>query len=94
MVNAAAGLTRMAWIRYTVAMIVGCLAWAAIYATVGIAAWEGSLALAARSRWALAATLALVAGVLIAAIVIRHRRAGRAVGNTVSPAATSSPASQ
>ena len=40
-VNAAAGLIRMPWIRYTVAMLIGCIAWAAIYATVGIAAVEG-----------------------------------------------------
>ena len=40
-VNAAAGLIRMPWVRYTIAMLIGCVAWAAIYATVGIAAVEG-----------------------------------------------------
>ncbi len=39
-VNAAAGLIRMPWIRYTIAMLIGCVAWALIYATVGIAAVE------------------------------------------------------
>ena len=47
-VNAAAGLIRMPWIRYTVAMLIGCVAWAAIYATVGIAAVEAAMALAAQ----------------------------------------------
>ena len=61
-VNAAAGLIRMPWLRYTVAMLIGCAAWAAIYATVGIAAFEASLALAARSPWALVAVLAVAAG--------------------------------
>ena len=56
-VNAAAGLIRMPWLRYTVAMLIGCAVWAAIYATVGIAAFEASLALAARSPWALVGLL-------------------------------------
>ena len=54
-VNAAAGLIRMPWVRYTIAMLIGCVAWALIYATVGIAAVEACIALAAHSPWALAA---------------------------------------
>ncbi len=38
-------------------MLIGCIAWAAIYATVGIAAVEGMLALAAHSPWALGAVV-------------------------------------
>ena len=82
-VNAAAGLTRMPWLRYTVAMLIGCAAWAAIYATVGIAAFEASLALAARSPWALVGVLAVVLGVLIAMSAVRGRSRGR---NTETPA--------
>ena len=48
-INAAAGITRMRWPRYTLAMVPGCLAWAAIYATVGLAAAQAWIALAARS---------------------------------------------
>lgn len=40
MVNAAAGFTRMRWDLYTAAMIPGCIAWAALYATLGIGLWE------------------------------------------------------
>ena len=72
-VNAAAGLIRMPWLRYTVAMLIGCAAWAAIYATVGIAAFEASLALAARSPFALVAVLAVLLGVLVAVVVVRAR---------------------
>lgn len=72
-VNAAAGLTRMAWPRYTAAMVPGCLAWAVVYATVGFAALEAALALAARSPWALAAVLLLVAAV-VTVVIRRHRR--------------------
>jgi len=72
-VNAAAGLIRMRWVGYTLAMLIGCAAWAAIYATVGIAAVEASLALAARSPLALAGVLAVVLGLVIAVIAIRRR---------------------
>lgn len=80
-VNAAAGLIRMPWLRYTVAMLIGCAAWAAIYATVGIAAFEASLALAARSPWALVGVLAVLLGVVVAVVVVRRgsrtRKQGR-----------------
>lgn len=74
-VNAAAGLIRMPWVRYTIAMLIGCVAWAAIYATVGIAAVEAMLTLAAHSPWALAAAVAVVVGIVIAIVVHRRRRA-------------------
>ncbi len=73
-VNAAAGLIRMPWVRYTVAMVIGCVAWALIYATIGIAAFEAALALAARSPWALAAVLGVMAAGVTAFIVLRRRR--------------------
>ena len=73
-VNAAAGLIRMPWIRYTVAMLIGCVAWAAIYATVGIAAVEGMLALAAHSPWALVGLIVIVIGAATAVLVLRRRR--------------------
>jgi len=76
-INGAAGLIRMPWIRYTIAMLIGCVAWALIYATVGIVAFEAALALAARSPWALIGVLAVVIGVVVAIVVIRRRhRAG------------------
>jgi membrane protein DedA with SNARE-associated domain len=73
-VNAAAGLIRMPWIRYTVAMLIGCVAWAAIYATVGIAAVEGMLALAAHSPWALVGLMVVVIGAAAVVFVMRRRR--------------------
>lgn len=82
-VNAAAGLIRMPWIRYTVAMLIGCFAWAAIYTTVGIAAFEGMIALAAHSPWALAGLLAVATCVLVAVIVINRRRNDPAVAEMV-----------
>ena len=64
----------MPWIRYTIAMLIGCVAWALIYATVGIAAVEAAVALAAHSPWALVALLAVVIGVVVAVIVVWRRR--------------------
>lgn len=77
-VNAAAGLTRMSWPRYTAAMIPGCVAWAVIYATVGLAAVEAALALAARSPWALAAVLVAVVGLVVLVVHQRRRRSADA----------------
>jgi len=72
-VNAAAGLTRMTWPRYTAWMVPGCLAWAAIYATVGLAAAQAWIALAARSAWAPWIGLAAVFAVVALVIVVRRR---------------------
>jgi membrane associated rhomboid family serine protease len=55
-------------------MLIGCVAWALIYATVGIAAVEAALALAARSPWALVGALAIASGIVIAIIVVGRRR--------------------
>lgn len=45
LVNAAAGFMRMRWDLYTIAMLPGCAAWAAVYSGVGfslVAAWQES----------------------------------------------------
>jgi len=72
--NAAAGLIRMPWVRYTVAMMVGCVAWALIYATLGFAALDAATALAAHSPWALVAAIVLVVAVVVVLFVARRRR--------------------
>lgn len=75
-VNAAAGLTAMRWPRYTVAMLPGCLAWAFIYATIGLAAFDAWLALAARSVW-WAWVLLATAAALVLWLMLRRRSARR-----------------
>jgi membrane protein DedA with SNARE-associated domain len=72
-VNAAAGAVRMSWPRYTLAMLPGCAAWALIYATIGLAAFEAWVALSVRSGWAPWAASAAAA--TATAVVIRRRRA-------------------
>lgn len=88
-VNAAAGLIRMPWIRYTVAMLIGCVAWALIYATIGFAAIEGAIALAAHSPWALAIVIALIIGIVAAVMIARQRR--RTTVEQVAPSPESDP---
>lgn len=76
-INAAAGVTRMHWGRYTAAMLPGCAAWALIYATVGLAAFTAWLRLDGAGHWVALAALAgvIAAGVLIAVHVKRRLRA-------------------
>lgn len=72
-VNAGAGVIRMRWLRYTLAMIPGCAVWALVYALGGLAVFDAAVALAARSPWALAA-VAVAVGCGSAALVVRARR--------------------
>jgi membrane protein DedA with SNARE-associated domain len=72
LVNLAAGYLRMPFPRYLVALLLGCAAWAAIWTTVGTAAVNGAVALAARSPVSLA-VLAVVA-VGLAMWAVRRRR--------------------
>src|SRR5699024_10776752 len=78
--NAAAGLTGMPLRRYLPALATGGLAWAVIYATVGLVAVAGWVGLFLRSPWAAVAALALV--VLLITAVLRHKRR---TGGTLTP---------
>ncbi len=73
-VNAAAGLTRMRWTRYTAAMVPGCVAWAAIYATVGFAAITAWLRLGGAWQWVALGVVALLATAGVAIVVHVRRR--------------------
>lgn len=74
MVNAGAGVLRIRWVLYTVAMIPGALAWALIYSTIGWAVWAAALAAAAGSPAGIAG-LVVVALLVLGAVVTRRRRA-------------------
>lgn len=83
-VNAAAGIVRMPWLRYTLFMIPGCVAWAFIYATVGLAAFLALAAAAAGSPWGLTAVVTVIAGLAFAVVHYRRRRARTAEATAVS----------
>jgi membrane protein DedA with SNARE-associated domain len=74
-INAGAGLTRMRWGRYTLAMLPGCAAWAAIYATVGLAAVTAWLTLNPAPRWGVIGCVIALAGGIVTAVLLRRRRA-------------------
>lgn len=69
-VFAAAGLARMSYPRFVLASVPGCIAWAFVWATVGLGALWGAVALAARSPW-----LLVGAAVALGAVVVWRRRA-------------------
>ena len=73
-VNAGAGLLRIRWPRYTVAMLPGCVMWAAIYAVGGLAAFEAGVALAAQSPWVLTTVGLAVASVAAGMVIVARRR--------------------
>lgn len=68
-VNASAGVARMPLARYLPAVVAGCLIWATIYSTVGMAVIYAWLALG--WQWIAAGALAVV---VLALAWIGHRR--------------------
>jgi membrane protein DedA with SNARE-associated domain len=77
-VIAAAGLTRMRYGVYTLVMIPGCLAWAAMYTALGAAA----VRLIETFTWWFAAALLLAVAVGVAVALIRRRRNGDSSART------------
>ncbi len=78
-VNFAAGVLRMPLVRYEAAVVVGSLAWAGIYTTIGFAVVESLLG-AAGLAWWLAAAGAAALVVLLTRAVRRRLRPPRVVG--------------
>lgn len=76
-VNMSAGLGRMPLRRYIPATVVGSLAWAGIYATIGLAAFDAALSAAAGSPLALLALLLLAAAAALALHLFRVSRSRR-----------------
>ncbi|WP_338748220.1 DedA family protein [Janibacter alittae] len=79
-VNGTAGVTRMPLRRYLPAVTIGSILWAALYATVGLAAARAWLAAAARWPGTVAALAVLL--VLAVGVVIWRRR--RSMTNRVA----------
>ncbi|WP_278360447.1 DedA family protein [Thermobifida fusca] len=77
-VNLTSGAMRMRFVRYLIAMFVGCLAWAAIYSLGGmavLAAWWG---LFLHSPWAATAAAAAVIAAVVGVKTWRKRRSAAA----------------
>lgn len=73
-VLAGAGLVRMNWVKFTAAMLPGCVAWAILYGLGFLALWTAAIRAAAGSPWAWL-VLAGVVLLLAALFAIRRRRA-------------------
>jgi membrane protein DedA with SNARE-associated domain len=75
-VNAAAGVVRMPFARYLLAMLPGCAAWALVWSTIGLSALYAALAAGVTSWWG---ALLLVVGVGACGtgvwLTLRRRRA-------------------
>ncbi|MDP4335313.1 VTT domain-containing protein [Curtobacterium sp. A7_M15] len=82
-VNAAAGVARVPWWRYTIAMVPGCVAWAVVYATVGLALFWAVLAAFAGSPWGAVVLVALAVGAAAVLWAVRRRR--RVAADTSRP---------
>lgn len=73
--NAAAGAARVPWWRYCIAMVPGCVAWAFLYATIGLAVFWALLAAFAGSPWGVAViVLVLALAALVVVVAFRRRR--------------------
>lgn len=62
-VNAAAGVVRMPFGRYLVAMLPGCAAWALVWTTIGMSAFYAALGAGLATPWAV-----VLAGVALLAV--------------------------
>lgn len=78
LVLAAAGVTRVRWLHFTLAQIPGALAWATIYSTIGFVAWNAAWWTVVRGRpWQMAVAVCGVC-LVVAGLVWRARRRARA----------------
>ncbi|MEO7752340.1 MAG: VTT domain-containing protein [Terracoccus sp.] len=75
-VHLSAGVVRMPLRLYLPAAVVGSLAWAALYATAGLAVLQAWLAAETGSWWGVAALVVLALAGLAAWLVTRHRGGG------------------
>ena len=76
-VNAGAGLVRMRWSTYTIAMIPGCVLWALLYGLGTLAVFAAAIRAVAGSPWGWAGLALIIA--LIGAKIVWGRRKRRAV---------------
>lgn len=83
--NLSAGLTRMPAVRYVPALLIGGLAWAVIYATIGLAVVITWIELFLLSPWVAILVLALVIALAVVLVLRRRRSRERRARETPAP---------
>ncbi|WP_036555431.1 VTT domain-containing protein [Nocardioides insulae] len=77
-VNAGAGVARMPFRRYLIAMVPGCAAWALVWTTIGLSAFYAALGREVTSWWGIvllaAAAVAALAGIAVRRTTARTRQ--------------------
>lgn len=82
--NLSAGLTRMPAVRYVPALLIGGLAWAVIYATIGLAVVITWIELFLLSPWVAILVLAVVVALAVVLVLRRRRSRERRARETPS----------
>lgn len=72
-VNAGAGVIRMPFVRYLVAMLPGCAAWAVIWSTIGMSAFYAALAAGLTTWWGLTVTGLVIIAAVLGVYAVRRR---------------------
>lgn len=89
--NLSAGLIRMPAVRYVPALLIGGLAWAVIYATIGLAVVITWIELFLLSPWVAILVLVLIAALVVALVLRRRRSRGRLAQEIPAPEPRESP---
>jgi membrane protein DedA with SNARE-associated domain len=76
-VQLTAGLLGWRWVPYTLAALPGWILWGCVYAAGGLAAFLGLLALARQAWWLAVLAGLVVAGAIVAIVLVRRRRRTR-----------------
>ncbi|MDO5699996.1 MAG: hypothetical protein Q4P36_00780 [Bowdeniella nasicola] len=84
-VNAGAGMLKLSWRRYTVAMLPGAVVWALLYGLGLLAVWVAALNALAGSWWSLAGVCVLILAAFLTRRYLRDRRTAAPTPSLVTP---------
>ncbi|MBW9210187.1 VTT domain-containing protein [Mumia sp. zg.B53] len=76
-INAGAGVVRMPFPLYLVAMVPGCMAWALVWTTIGMSAFYAAVGAGLTTGWGVALAVVTVVGVVGAVVAVRRRSRAR-----------------
>ncbi len=74
-VNAAAGVVRMPFRRYLLAMLPGCAAWAVVWTTIGLSAFYAAIGAGLTTWWGLTLGAVVLGAAVAGGFAVRRARA-------------------